>query len=217
VALGLSLASLAGGIGAVTYGIVRMPKDYLDRPEAVPFWQERPGWMPMASRVGKNLLGVVVIATGVVLAVPGVPGPGVLTLLIGVVLLDVPGKHRIQRRIVGAPKVLAAVNRLRAGFGRSPLRIQNDAAPPAIYRSRTEMPCALHVPPNRINAILNESRGLTADTALRLARFFGTAAEFWMSLQKTYELRVAEREVGPSIKREVARARPQRSIAPIRT
>jgi addiction module HigA family antidote len=72
---------------------------------------------------------------------------------------------------------------------------------------------ALRVPANRINAILKESRGLTADTALRLARFFGTTAEFWMNLQKTYELRVAELEVGPSIKREVARNRPRRGRA----
>jgi len=51
---------------------------------------------------------------------------------------------------------------------------------------------ALCVPANRINAILKESRNLTADTALRLARFFGTTPEFWMNLQKTYELRLAE-------------------------
>jgi antitoxin HigA-1 len=66
---------------------------------------------------------------------------------------------------------------------------------------------SLRVPANRINAILSESRGLSADTALRLARFFGTTAEFWMNLQKTYELRVAELQVGPSIKREVPRSR----------
>ena len=55
---------------------------------------------------------------------------------------------------------------------------------------------ALCVPANRINAILKETRSLTADTALRLARFFGTTPEFWMNLQKTYELRVAEAKAG---------------------
>lgn len=52
---------------------------------------------------------------------------------------------------------------------------------------------ALHVPANRITAILKGQRGITADTALRLARYFGTTADFWLNLQKDYELRQARR------------------------
>lgn len=62
---------------------------------------------------------------------------------------------------------------------------------------------ALHVPANRITAILNGQRGITADTALRLARYLGTTAEFWLNLQKTYELRVAEVESGYRIEKSV--------------
>lgn len=62
---------------------------------------------------------------------------------------------------------------------------------------------ALCVPANRINAILKEARNVTADTALRLARYFGTTPEFWMNLQKAYELRVAEGETGALIERSV--------------
>ena len=51
---------------------------------------------------------------------------------------------------------------------------------------------ALCVPANRITAILNERRGVTADTALRLSRYLGTSPEFWLNLQKTYELRTAQ-------------------------
>lgn len=58
---------------------------------------------------------------------------------------------------------------------------------------------ALHVPANRITAILKGQRGITADTALRLARYFGTTADFWLNLQKDHELRqareVAQREI----------------------
>jgi addiction module HigA family antidote len=61
----------------------------------------------------------------------------------------------------------------------------------------------LHVPANRINGIVNEKRGITADTALRLSRYFRTSAEFWLNLQKIYELRLAEVEVGAKIRREV--------------
>ena len=58
---------------------------------------------------------------------------------------------------------------------------------------------ALAVPTNRITAILKGQRGVTADTALRLSRYFGTSAQFWLNLQKTFELRQAEREVGEDI------------------
>jgi len=62
---------------------------------------------------------------------------------------------------------------------------------------------ALKVPPNRITGILNGARAITADTALRLARYFGTTAEFWLNLQQAYDLRSAEREAGKAIKRQV--------------
>ena len=61
----------------------------------------------------------------------------------------------------------------------------------------------LAVPTNRITAILKGQRGVTADTALRLARYFGTTPEFWLNLQKTFELRVAEIESGAAIDAEV--------------
>ncbi len=59
----------------------------------------------------------------------------------------------------------------------------------------------LNVPTNRITGILNGQRAVTGDTALRLARFFGTSAQFWLHLQSLYELRVAERKAGEAIRR----------------
>jgi len=58
----------------------------------------------------------------------------------------------------------------------------------------------LNVPTNRVTEILNRRRGITGDTALRLAHFFGTTAEFWLHLQSLYEIRMAERKLGKSIK-----------------
>jgi antitoxin HigA-1 len=69
--------------------------------------------------------------------------------------------------------------------------------------SSSALASALCVPANRITGIVNQTRALTADTALRLARFFGTTAQFWLNLQKTYELRVAEQRGGARIRREV--------------
>lgn len=62
---------------------------------------------------------------------------------------------------------------------------------------------ALNVPANRVSAILNGTRGITADTALRLSRYLGTTPEVWMNLQKTYELRTAELEVGKEIQKQI--------------
>lgn len=62
---------------------------------------------------------------------------------------------------------------------------------------------ALRVPANRITAILAGERAVTAETALRLARHFGTSAGFWLNLQKAYELDVAERATGDRIRAEV--------------
>jgi len=58
----------------------------------------------------------------------------------------------------------------------------------------------LKVPTNRITEILNGQRGVTGDTALRLGHFFGTSPEFWLNLQKLYELRLAEQKSGKTIK-----------------
>ena len=62
---------------------------------------------------------------------------------------------------------------------------------------------ALGVPTNRITAILNKQRGVTANTALRLSRYFGTTPHFWLNLQKTYELRRAEKTSGKRIMEHV--------------
>ena len=58
----------------------------------------------------------------------------------------------------------------------------------------------LQVPTHRIAGILNGQRAITGETALRLAHFFGTSAEFWLNLQKLYELRMAEKEISETIK-----------------
>lgn len=66
--------------------------------------------------------------------------------------------------------------------------------------SAAELARNLKVPTNRITGILNGRRAVTGDTALRLGHFFGTSAEFWMNLQKLYELRLAEEKSGEMIK-----------------
>jgi addiction module HigA family antidote len=67
--------------------------------------------------------------------------------------------------------------------------------------SASELARQLNVPTNRVTSILNGLRGITGDTALRLGHFFGNTPEFWLNLQKIYELRLAEEETGATIKK----------------
>lgn len=90
-------------------------------------------------------------------------------------------------------------NRMRAVHPGEILREELDS----LELSARSLAEALDVPGNRITAILKGQRGITADTALRLSRYFGTTAEFWLNLQKTYELRVAEVEAGREIAKRV--------------
>jgi len=69
-----------------------------------------------------------------------------------------------------------------------------------IGMSAAELARKLDVPTNRVTAILNGQRAITGDTALRLAHFFGTSAGFWLNLQSLYELRIAEKKAGKSIR-----------------
>ena len=76
--------------------------------------------------------------------------------------------------------------------------------------SATALAHALAVPTNRVTAILKGQRGITADTALRLSRYFGTSPQLWLNLQKTFELRQAEIESGQEI---AERVRPRAATA----
>ena len=72
--------------------------------------------------------------------------------------------------------------------------------------SANKLALALRVPSGRITQILNENRGVSVETALRLSRYFGNSAKFWMNLQARYDLAVAEREMGSRINVEVQQA-----------
>ncbi len=70
----------------------------------------------------------------------------------------------------------------------------------ALDMSAAELARKLGVPTNRVTQILNGTRAITGDTALRLAHFFGTSAQFWLNLQSLYDLRLAQEKAGKSIR-----------------
>ena len=83
-------------------------------------------------------------------------------------------------------------------MGRSAIHLAEQLE--ALDMSAAELARQLKVPTNRITEILHGQRAITGDTALRLGHFFGTSAEFWMNLQTLYELRLAEKKLGESIR-----------------
>jgi hypothetical protein len=82
---------------------------------------DQPPLIRLVAIIGKNLLGLALIVVGILLSLPGIPGQGLLTVAVGVVLLDIPGKHRLVRAVVKRKGVLRNLNRFRAWFGRPPL------------------------------------------------------------------------------------------------
>lgn len=78
----------------------------------------------VASHIAHNVAGSVLIALGIVMSLPGVPGQGLLTILIGLMLLDLPALKRIERKIVRRPHVLRSINALRHRMRRPPLRME---------------------------------------------------------------------------------------------
>ncbi|MBM4359111.1 MAG: hypothetical protein FJ096_13480 [Deltaproteobacteria bacterium] len=80
--------------------------------------------------LGKNVLGLLLVALGILLSLPGVPGQGLLTILVGLLLLDVPGKRRGALALVRRAPILRAMNRIRARFHRPPLVVAVERPPP---------------------------------------------------------------------------------------
>jgi hypothetical protein len=109
--------SLIGGLAVV----VHLPADFFVRhPGRRSLWHAHPA-LRVALLLAKNAVGAFVFVAGVVMAMPLVPGPGVLFMLLGLGLVDFPGKRSLERRLLRVPRVLTSVNKLRARFAQPPL------------------------------------------------------------------------------------------------
>jgi hypothetical protein len=105
----------------VSFVLVRLPATFFHPSHDRDILVDRHHVIRWVGIIIKNLIGLLLLLTGVVMAVPGVPGPGVLTILFGIALLDFPGKRRLEYKIVSRPKVFRAINALRQKFDRPPL------------------------------------------------------------------------------------------------
>lgn len=122
-----SVLVFLGTLAAVPWLVTRIPHDYFTHRRRLrgPWANWRPALRGLLI-AGKNLLGAVLVVGGLAMLV--LPGQGVMTILAGIVLLDLPGKYRLERWVVGRPSVLRSVNWFRRRAGRPPLVLDEPAS-----------------------------------------------------------------------------------------
>lgn len=125
---GISLVLLLISPLVAGWLIVRLPTDYFDKPERRPLssWDKQPT-LRVALLVAKNLAGAILLLVGIIMIVT--PGQGLLTILMGLVLLDFPGKYELQRKLVARSGVWRSINWLRKRAGKSELKRPSKRAP----------------------------------------------------------------------------------------
>jgi hypothetical protein len=117
------LVTFTLSLAIVSVILVKLPADYFRNNHHSKFWAGRPPVVRILALIDKNLLGIVLIVVGIILSLPGVPGQGLLTVLLGVMLVDFPGKHRLEQKLLHRPAIKNSINKLRARFGKRPLEL----------------------------------------------------------------------------------------------
>jgi hypothetical protein len=124
-ALGLLVGSLAVSLLLLGGLMVQLPATYfLDRHQR-DLWIDHHPVLRWTGIVLKNVAGLALVLFGMLLSLPGIPGQGLLTILLGLILIDFPGKRRFERWILRRPGVLDRVNRLRHHWRRPPLQLDD--------------------------------------------------------------------------------------------
>ncbi len=119
--LGIFVVSLTISTLAVGIVMVKIPANYFSSDYSPQFMTNKPFLVRWGAVILKNLLGVFLVCLGIILSLPGVPGQGILTILLGLIMLDIPGKRPLEARIIKRPAVFAAINNLRARYRKPPL------------------------------------------------------------------------------------------------
>jgi len=118
-----SVFTFVASIVVATVVLVKLPTNYFHSSHEREFLVERHPVLRSLAIVAKNLVGLMLVALGVIMSLPGVPGQGVLTILLGIMLLDFPGKRNLEARLVSRPRVFRAINSLRERFDKPPLML----------------------------------------------------------------------------------------------
>ena len=126
--LGLYLVTFISSTVVGAWLLIRLPATYFCDAYPRDTWSH---WHPVLRWIGlilKNLLGILLIVLGGIMALPVIPGPGILMLVLGVMLLNFPGKRRLEQWLVRRATVLRAMNQLRQHYGKPPLVVERGVA-----------------------------------------------------------------------------------------
>jgi hypothetical protein len=117
----LFVVTFSINLAIVSIILVKIPATYFQKDHSRELWKNSSRAVRLLGVVLKNILGVFLVALGIVLSLPGVPGQGILTILLGIMLLDFPGRRKLEQKLVSRPQVFKTINKLRHKFGKPPL------------------------------------------------------------------------------------------------
>jgi len=118
----LSIVSFVGSVIAIPWILIRLPQDYFCESHPRTWLKDHHPVLRLIALAVKNFAGWLLLLGGIAMLV--LPGQGLLTILIGVSLMDFPGKRAIERKLISRPLILQAINRIRQRFDRPPLFIE---------------------------------------------------------------------------------------------
>ncbi len=121
IGLTIFVVTFVFSLALVSFLLLRLPPTYFQASHNRGFWEDRHQVIRWGGIILKNLIGLILVVLGILMSLPGVPGQGLLTILLGIMLMDFPGKRRLEYRIVSQPRIFKAINRLRMKFKKSPL------------------------------------------------------------------------------------------------
>lgn len=116
-------------LAMVTWVVVRLPADYFVSERSAGRWNQSHALIRWPMLILQHFFGVALIVLGIIMALPGVPGQGFLTVMVGVMMLEFPGKRRLEAWVLRRRGVSTGINKMRVRFGREPLQLDN---PPAV-------------------------------------------------------------------------------------
>jgi len=123
--LGLYLVTFLGSTVTVAWLLIRLPATYFCDAYLRDTWGGRHPVLRWIGLILTNLLGGLLLVLGGIMSLPVIPGPGILVLVLGGMLLDFPGKRRLEQWLVRRATVLSAINRLRQRYGKPPLVVED--------------------------------------------------------------------------------------------
>jgi hypothetical protein len=120
----LSIIFFVGSLIAIPFILVRLPADFFDIRVPRPWMEDHHPVLRVLGHVVKNAVGAIFLFAGFLMLF--LPGQGILTMLIGISMLDFPGKRKLEAMLIGRPAVLSTINGMREKFGKPPLIIAPD-------------------------------------------------------------------------------------------